>query len=280
MRDIWRGIRRFSADPMSVLGLVLVVFVVGGAALAPYLVPYPTHSTGFIDFAGANMPPDAAHWLGTDTVGRDVLSRIVYGYRVSLLLGGVVLVLAAPLGTLVGLLAGYSTGWLRPVLMRVTDVFLALPSLVLAMAILGVFPPSQFLAMVAVAIVWWPWYARLVYSLVVSLRSEGFVLAAELVGASRWRIMWGEILPNCLPAILTKASLDMGLVILLGASLSFIGLGAPPPTPDLGTMVAEGAAYLPDLWWLSTMAGVAILIAVLGFSLLADGLRDLFGLEG
>jgi len=168
---------------------------------------------------------------------------------------------------------------LGEVLMRITDVFLSLPSLVLAMTIVGLFRPSQFLAMVAVSLVWWPWYARIIYSLVRSLSLQGFVVAAEVLGAPRSLILVREILPNCVPTILTKASLDLGLVILLGASLSFIGLGAPPPTPDLGTMVADGASYLPDIWWLSVTAGLAIFVAVLAFTLIGDGLRDLYDVE-
>jgi len=164
--------------------------------------------------------------------------------------------------------------------MRITDVFLAIPSLVLAMAILGIARPSQMLAMIAMAVAWWPWHARLVYGIVRSLKHEGFVTAAEVVGASRIRVMFGELLPNCAPNLLTKASLDMGFVILLGASLSFLGMGAPPPTPDLGTMVSEGSQYLPDIWWLSVTAGLAIFIVVLGFNLVADGLRDLFDIVG
>ena len=217
--------------------------------------------------------------LGTDPVGRDILSRIIFGYRTSLALGATVLAIAVPVGTLVGIAAGYARGWLGDVLMRITDVFLSIPSLVLAMAILGLFRPSQVLAMAAVAVVWWPWYARLVYGLTRSIRLEGYVVAAELVGAPRWLIAWREILPNCAPTILAKASLDMGLVILLGASLSFLGMGAPPPTPDLGTMVSDGASLLPDQWWLSVMAGCAIFVAVLGFNLVGDGLRDLFDVD-
>jgi peptide/nickel transport system permease protein len=271
--------RRFARNPLSVVGLALGIAVVAVAIAAPLLAPYPQHVGAFTNFAAASLPPNAQYWLGTDTIGRDVLSRILFGYRTSLLLAAVVLLIAVPIGTAVGLVAGASRSALGEVLMRITDVFLSLPSLVLAMTIVGLFRPSQFLAMVAVSLVWWPWYARIIYSLVRSLSLQGFVVAAEVLGAPRSLILVREILPNCVPTILTKASLDLGLVILLGASLSFIGLGAPPPTPDLGTMVADGASYLPDIWWLSVTAGLAIFVAVLAFTLIGDGLRDLYDVE-
>ena len=275
----WRSWRQFSHSFLSVLGLVLVIAIIAAAVLAPHIAPFPRHAGAFTNFAAASRPPDGTYWLGTDQIGRDVLTRILFGFRTSLMLGLVVLAIAVPLGTLAGLVAGYSRGALDNIIMRITDIFLSIPSLVPAMTILGLFRPSQVLAMVAVSAVWWPWYARLVYGLVRSIRLQGFVIAAEVIGASRWRILLSEILPNCAPSILTKASLDMGLVILLGASLSYIGLGAPPPTPDLGTMVADGASLLPDGWWLSVMSGMAVFLVVLGFNLLGDGLRDLFDID-
>lgn len=275
----WRSWRQFRRSALSLLGLCLVIAIVLAALLAPWVAPFPKHAGAFTDFVHASLPPSATYWLGTDTIGRDVFSRVLFGYRTSLILGCVVLAIAVPIGTVAGLVAGYAGGLLDSVVMRLTDIFLSIPTLVLAMTILGLFRPSQMLAMVAVAAVWWPWYARLVYGLVRSLRVQGFVLAAEVIGTPRWRILFGEILPNCAPTILTKISLDMGLVVLLGASLSYIGLGAPPPTPDLGTMVADGAGYLPDIWWISVGAGMAIFILVLGFNLLGDGLRDLFDID-
>ena len=275
----WRSWRQFSRSALSVLGLVLVIAIMLAAIFAPDLAPFPRHAGTFTNFGDASRPPDGKYWLGTDTIGRDVFSRILFGFRTSLMLGGVVLAIAVPLGTLAGLVAGYSRGVLDSIIMRITDIFLSIPSLVLAMTILGLFRPSQTLAMVAVSVVWWPWYARLVYGLVRSIRLQGFVVAAEVIGASRTRVLLVEILPNCAPTILTKASLDMGLVILLGASLSYIGLGAPAPMPDLGTMVADGASLLPDGWWLSVTAGMAVFLVVLGFNLLGDGLRDLFDID-
>lgn len=270
---------RFSRNALSVSGLLIVGIAVLMAVLAPWVTPYPAEAGKFVDFAHASQAPSWQHLFGTDTIGRDVLTRVVFGFRVSLGLGVVVLALAAPVGVLLGLLAGYVGGWMEGVIMRTTDVFLALPPLVLALAVLGFLQPNLFNAMMAVTVMWWPWYTRLVYNLARSIRTEGFVTAAEIVGASRTHILLREILPNCFPSILTKMTLDMGFVILIGASLSFLGLGVQPPTPDLGSMVANGAQYLPDLWWIPVFPGIAVLVLVLGFNLLGDGLRDLLDVE-
>lgn len=281
MRSIFRSKAwfRFSRNPLSVAGLVIILLIVLMAILAPFITPYPRHAGSFVDFANASQAPSAKHLFGTDTIGRDILTRVIFGYRVSLELGVVVLAMAMPFGVLLGLVAGYFGGRTEAIIMRITDVFLAVPPLVLALAVLGFLPPTLLNAMMAITVMWWPWYTRLVYSLSRSIRTEGFVTAAEVIGAPKWHILFREILPNCAPSILTKMTLDMGFVILIGSSLSFLGLGVQPPTPDLGTMVAEGAKYLPDLWWIPVFPGLAILIVVLGFNLLGDGLRDLLDVE-
>ncbi len=260
-------------------GAVIVGGLVAVAVLAPWLAPYPSHAGTFVNVDLAYQPPTAEHLLGTDGVGRDLLSRLLFSYRTSLVLALVVLVLAVPIGVTTGLAAGYLGGWLEALILRTTDVFLALPSLVLAMAILGLFDPSLTMAMVAVSFAWWPWYTRLVYNVTRSIRTEGYVEAAETAGAGPLRVMFGEILPNARGPILTKMTLDAGFVILMGASLSFLGLGAEPPTPDLGTMVAAGTPLLPDVWWPTVFPSLGIVIAVLGFNLLGDGIRDLFGAD-
>lgn len=270
---------KFSRNPLSLVGLGIVLVIISMALAAPLVAPHPEAAGKFIDIISRNQPPSPSHWFGTDNLGRDVLSRVIFGYRISLMLGIVVLLIAVPLGVSLGLVAGYFGGRWELVIMRITDIFLAVPSLVLAMAILGLFEPSLTLAMAAVAVGWWPWYTRLIYNLARSLKTEGYVAAARVVGASPFLIIFGEILPNCVGTIVTKMTLDMGFVILLGSGLSFLGLGAQPPTPDLGTMVAEGTLFLPDLWWSSVFSGLAILVVVLGFNLLGDGLRDLFDVE-
>jgi peptide/nickel transport system permease protein len=213
-------------------------------------------------------------------VGRDILSRVFFGFRFSLSMGLIVLSLVVPPGVVLGLVAGYNQGsWIETAIMRITDIFLAVPPLILALAITSVLTPNLFNAMLAVSLMWWPWYTRLVYGLASTLRNEFFVTSAEAIGASKSHILFREILPNCVSPIFTKMSLDMGWVILLGSALSFVGLGVQPPKPGLGTMVADGAKYLPDQWWISMFPALAIVLVVLGFNLLGDGLRDMFAAE-
>ncbi|MCX7302535.1 MAG: ABC transporter permease [Rhodobacterales bacterium] len=267
------------ANPLSLLGVLLVGLVVLLAVFAPLIAPFPDHRGAVVDFANFNKPPGWPHLMGTDVVGRDLFSRILYAYRISLILGVVVLAIAVPIGVTLGLMAGYLGGWWEYGLMRLTDVFLSIPPLVLAISIMGVLEPTLMNGMLAVTVMWWPWYTRLVYNITRGEKVEGYVLAAEVIGASKTHIMFREILPNCVPAVVTKMTLDLGFVILIVSSLSFLGLGVQPPTPDLGSMVAEGAKYLPDSWWLSVFPGLAILIAVFGFNLIGDGLRDILGAD-
>ena len=266
-------------NPLSLLGLALVAVVVLSAILADFVTPFPEHAGAVVDFVNFNKAPEWPYIMGTDLVGRDLFTRIVYAYRISLILGAVVLAIAVPIGVTIGLVAGYFGGWIEYILMRITDVFLSIPPLVLAMSMMGVLEPTLTNGMIAVTAMWWPWYTRLVYNLTRSEKEEGYVLAAEVIGASRAHVMFREILPNCMPSILTKMTLDLGFVILIASSLSFLGLGVQPPTPDLGSMVADGAKYLPDSWWLTVFPGLAILVAVFGFNLVGDALREILGAE-
>ena len=266
-------------NPLSLIGLVLVGIVVLSALLADFITPFPEHVGAVVDFTNFNKPPHWPNIFGTDLVGRDLFTRVVYAYRISLILGVVVLALAVPVGVAIGLAAGYLGGWTEYVLMRITDVFLSIPPLVLAMSMMGLLAPTLTNGMIAVTVMWWPWYTRLVYNIVRSEKEEGYVLAAEVIGASRMPIMFREILPNCVPSVVTKMTLDFGFVILIASSLSFLGLGVQPPTPDLGSMVAEGAKYLPDSWWLTVFPGLAILVAVFGFNLIGDALREILGVD-
>lgn len=266
-------------NPLSLVGLILVAIVVFSALLADFITPFPEHVGAVVDFTNFNKPPQWPNIFGTDLVGRDLFTRVVYAYRISLILGIVVLAIAVPIGVAIGLAAGYLGGWTEYLLMRLTDVFLSIPPLVLAMSIMGLLEPTLTNGMIAVTAMWWPWYTRLVYNIARSEKEEGYVLAAEVIGASKTHIMFREILPNCVPSIITKMTLDFGFVILIASSLSFLGLGVQPPTPDLGSMVAEGAKYLPDSWWLTVFPGVAILIAVFGFNLIGDALREILGVD-
>jgi peptide/nickel transport system permease protein len=253
-----------------------VIFI---AIFAPILAPHPEHAGPYTDFANSLQSPSLDHPFGTDQHGRDLFSRVMYGYRLSLLLVIVVLGIGVPLGVSLGLIAGYYGGWPETIIMRITDTFLALPALVMALAITSALEPSLTNAMLAIAALWWTWHARLTQSLVSSERNEEYVTAAKLAGASDFHIMFREILPNCLSPILVKITLDAGFVILIGAGLSFIGVGAQPPTPDLGTMVSDGTTYLPEAWWVTIFPGLAIVVVVMGFNMLGDGLRDLFDVE-
>ncbi|MDW7739638.1 MAG: ABC transporter permease [Bacillota bacterium] len=278
--NIKRSWYKFTGNRLSVIGLAIVIIVIFLALFAPWVTPYPEHRDAFVDFGNAMQSPSVNHLMGTDAVGRDILTRVIFGFRFSLMMGFVVIGLAAPPGIISGLVAGYFRDtWIDTIIMRITDVFLSVPPLILALAITAVLPPNVFFAMLAVTLMWWPWYARLVYGIASSLQNEFFVQAAQVTGASRSYIIFREILPNCVSSIFTKMTLDLGFVIIIASSLSFVGLGAQPPTPDLGTMVADGAKYMPDQWWMTVFPALAIVIVVLGFNLLGDGLRDMLAVE-
>lgn len=270
---------RFRRNPSAIAGLLIISTVVLCALLAPWIAPYPEHTGNFVDFRNRHAPPSLTNLFGTDQVGRDVFTRVLYGYRVSLLLVVFVLGISVPFGIILGLLAGYHGGWVEIVIMRITDIFLAIPALVMALAITAALTPNLINAMIAISTLWWTWHTRLIFGIVRSLRTEEFVEASRVIGASAFHILFRELLPNCVSAISVKVTLDAGFVILIAAGLSFLGLGAQPPTPDLGTMVSEGSRYLPDMWWQSIFPGLAILVVILGFNLLGDGLRDLFDVE-
>ncbi|MDX9830768.1 MAG: ABC transporter permease [Anaerolineae bacterium] len=278
--NLGRAWYKFSRNSLSLVGGGMVLLVFFLAIFAPLIAPYPEHVKPFTDFANAKSPPSWAHPFGTDEIGRDILSRVIFGFRYALWMGVVVLALVVPPGVLLGLVAGYFQGTrIDTIIMRTTDIFLAVPPLILALAIASILKPNLFNAMMAVSLMWWPWYTRLVYGLASALRNEYFVASAEATGASTSHILFREILPNMVSPIFTKISLDMGWVIIIGSTLSFVGLGVQPPEPGLGTMVASGAKYLPDHWWIAVFPALAIVLIVLGFNLLGDGLRDMLTAE-
>ncbi len=269
-RKRWRAPALFRS-PLTVAGFLIVGIFLFAAIAAPLVAPFDPNKQ---QLSARLKPPTSEHLLGTDALGRDVLSRIVWGARVSLTIGLVVVISASIVGTLVGLIAGYVDGFVDDALMRLTDIFFAFPSLILAMAIAAALGPSLTTAMIAIAVVTWPVYARLVRGQVLSLRKREFVEAAESVGASGARIIRKHLLPNSLSPLLVQASFDMGGAILIAAGLSFIGFGAQPPLAEWGVMISEGRKYVSTHPWLPLFPGLAILFTVAAFNLIGDGLRD------
>jgi peptide/nickel transport system permease protein len=262
-----RFLRRFG---LPILGLAVIIAWMAIAAGAPLLTPFTPDS---VDVANRLLAPSAKHWLGTDGLGRDVLTRLIYGTRISLITGFVVVILAAAFGTIVGGVAAYARGWIEEVLMRLTDLVLCFPPIILALAIaaaLGIGTANTIAAMLAV---WWPKFARLAHSLVLVHRSQEYVEAAAVIGLSPVRILVRHIIPNALGPLIVLITLDLGNAIITFAGLSFLGLGVVPPTPEWGSMVAEGRELI-EQWWIAGFPGFAILTVVLGFNFLGDGVRD------
>ncbi len=270
-----RALRQLAGNPLLVAGGVLVVLMVGAAVLAPLLAPFPADAGTATHPFAVLRPPSAAHWFGTDQVGRDVLSRVLYGARISPLIAASVLVIACAIGLPLGLAAGYFGGWLDEVIMRVTDVFLAFPALLLALALAAVLPASLTSVTIAIAATWWPWYTRLVRGQAASVAGRPYIDGCRALGVSRRRIIFRHVLPNAITPLIVQMSLDFGGVILTASALSFLGLGAQDPTSDWGLMVSEGQGYFTTAWWAVTFPGLAILITAFAFNLLGDGLRDL-----
>jgi peptide/nickel transport system permease protein len=265
------GWRAFASNPLAMFGLAIVVALLLLAAAAPLIA---THSPVAQDLAGRLQPPGAAHWFGTDELGRDIYSRVVHGARITLTIVALVAILVAPVGLLVGTAAGYLGGWVDVVLMRVTDIFLAFPRLILALAFVAALGPGIENAVIAIALTTWPPYARIARAETLTLRSSDFISAARLQGASAARIVWRYVVPLCLSSVIVRVTLDMAGIILTAAGLGFLGLGAQPPSPEWGAMISSGRRYILDQWWVATMPGFAICIVSLGFNLLGDGLRD------
>lgn len=259
-------------DRLAMLGIMIVLVTLIVALSASWLAPYDPIE---VNFSGKLLPPSPAHLLGTDENGRDILSRCMYGMRISLEVAVVVLSVAVTLGIVLGGLAGFIGGRVDDILMRITEMFLAFPALVLALAIAAALRPSLNNAMLAVAIVWWPWYARLVRAQTLSIKQMPYVEAARALGSGGISIFLRHILPNCIAPVLVMASLDVGFTILMTASLSFVGLGAQSPTPELGAMIGRGRIYMLDQWWVPTFPGLVIFIMILGVNLMGDSVRDL-----
>ncbi|MBA1139659.1 nickel transporter permease [Mesorhizobium neociceri] len=264
--------RRFSANRLAFLGLLIIIALLVVAAFADVLAPY---SPTIGDLKNARLlAPSAAHWFGTDDLGRDIYSRILFGSRWTLYVVILVAVIAAPIGLLVGTVAGYAGGWTDAILMRITDIFLAFPKLILALAFVAALGPGIENAVLAIAITSWPPYARIARAETMTVRNSDYIKAVQLMGASPFRIVLRHIMPLCISSLIIRVTLDMAGIILTAAGLGFLGLGAQPPLPEWGTMIASGRRFVLDQWWVAGAPGFAILIVSLGFNLLGDGLRD------
>jgi len=270
----YRRWRRFAGNPLSVFGLSILVLLVIVAIIGPWIAPHDPLRQVLSDRL---LPPgSASHWLGTDQLGRDILSRIIYGSRLTLSIAILVVVVVVPIGLLIGTTAGFFGGWVDNVLMRVTDIALAFPKIVLALAFAAALGPGVINAVIAISITAWPAYARLARAETLRLVQADFIHVARLQGASSMRILLRYIVPLCSSSVIVRATLDMAGIILTVAGLGFLGLGAQPPSPEWGFMVASGRNALLDAWWVATLPGTAILLVSLAFNLLGDGLRDVF----
>ncbi len=271
---IWLNLK---SNPLAVVGLTIIVLFIALSLLAPWLAPYDPATQNL----GNRLAfPSAEHWFGTDELGRDILSRILYGGRVTLGMVIAVVVLVAPIGLAIGCIAGYFGGIVDTVLMRVTDVFLAFPRLILALAFVAALKPGVESAVLAIALTAWPPYARLARAETMTVRGSDFVAAHRLTGASAWRIIARHIAPLCVPSLIVRITLDMSSIIITAASLGFLGMGAQPPSPEWGAMIATAKRFIFEQWWVATIPGIAIFLVSLAFNFLGDGLRDVLDPKG
>ncbi|AEM40402.1 ABC transporter permease [Ketogulonicigenium vulgare] len=273
----YRMARAFSRNPLAMVGAVIILILLLVAAFAPLLA---THNPLFGTLSQRLLPPSTSHWMGTDELGRDIYSRVIFGARITLTIVVMVAVISAPIGLILGAAAGYLGGWWDRVLMAVTDIFLSLPRLILALAFVAALGPGIQNAVIAIAITSWPVYARIARAEAITLRGADFITAARMQGASHIRVIFQHILPMCLSSTIVRASLDMAGIILTAAGLGFIGLGAQPPLPEWGAMISRGRDFIIDQWWVATMPGLAIVIVSLGFCFFGDGLRDILDPKG
>ncbi|TRW95084.1 ABC transporter permease [Paracoccus sp. M683] len=274
---IYQGWLTFRANKLAMFGLVILILLIVMAIFAPLLAPYSPFSQ---DLTNRLQPPGAANWLGTDHLGRDIMSRLIHGSRITLFIVGTVALIAPIIGLFVGTVAGFAGGWVDQVLMRITDIFLAFPKLILALAFVAALGAGIGNAVLALAITAWPPYARLARAETLTIRNADFIAAARLQGAGPMRLLIGHIWPLCISSLIVRVALDMAGIILSAAGLGFLGLGAQPPMPEWGAMISDGRTYILDFWWVAAMPGLAIFIVSLAFNLLGDGLRDVLDPKG
>ena len=278
LRPKWKSFKEsmylLAKNKLSLAAFIIMLLLIFAAILAPVIAPYPEdiNSTHIEDML---LPPSGEHLMGTDELGRDVFSRVLFGTRVSistaLIAVGIALIIGVPLGAI----AGTSGGWIDNLIMRITDIFISFPSMLLAIALVALLGPGLRNAIIAIVISWWPWYTRLVRGQAISIKERKFVQAAETIGTSKSKIIFKHIIPNCISPVIVQASMDIGGVIMTVASLSFLGLGAQNPTPEWGLMISTGRQYFPDKWWYCIFPGLAIFLTVLCFNLLGDAIREI-----
>lgn len=273
MNELAQVLRKIAEDKIALTGALIVAGLILVAIFAPWLATYP-QDVWQIHPAHRLLPPSAEHFFGTDRMGADIYSRVLFGARITILIAVVAVGASLLIGVPIGLLAALYANWFGELLMRISDIFLAIPQLVLAIAIAQTLGPSIQNVILALSLTYWPWFTRLVYAETKSLQNEVFIEATEALGASPSRLVLLHILPNISSAIIVRISLGMGFTILTAASLGFLGLGAQPPTPEWGRMIADSRQFLPMAWWYATAPGLAIFLVVMGFNLLGDGLRD------
>ena len=274
---IYQGWLTFRSNQLAMVGLIILVLLIGMAIFAPLLAPQNPYAQ---DLGARLQPPSAAHWLGTDGLGRDIMSRLIHGSRITLFIVGTVALIAPIIGLFIGTVAGFAGGWVDQVLMRVTDIFLAFPKLILALAFVAALGPSIGNAVLALALTAWPPYARLARAETLTIRHADFIAAARLQGAGRLRLLIRHIWPLCVSSLIVRVALDMAGIILSAAGLGFLGLGAQPPMPEWGAMISDGRTYILDFWWVAAMPGLAIFTVSIAFNLLGDGLRDVLDPKG
>lgn len=269
----WRDFsRHILKNRLSLTGLVLIFALVVFAVIGPYVAPYDPYTT---DPINKLEDPSKAHVFGTDNLGRDILTRVLYGARISMTIAVIILLVSGTIGTLIGIIAGYFGGGIDNILMRITDIFLAFPRLILAMAVAAALGRSLNNVVLAVAFTTWTIFARLARGQALAVKEEDYVEAARASGATNWRILSVHVLPLCISPVIIQGTIAMGGIILIVAGLGFVGFGAQPPTPEWGVMVSDGRNYLPTAWWACVFPGLAIMFTVLGFNLLGDGVRDI-----
>lgn len=275
IKEFRESVYLISRNKLTALAVIVLIVIIIIAIFSPFLIPYPEHIADAANMNEKFLPPSANHFFGTDELGRDIFSRVLYGTRISLTTAVIAVTLSLLIGVPLGAIAGTVGGWVDEVIMRITDVFLSFPPLLLAIVFVSTLGPSLNNAIAAIALSWWPWYTRLVRGQAISIKERKFIQAAETIGTSQAKIIMRHIVPNTISPVIVQASMDMGGVILTVASLSFLGLGAQAPQPEWGLMINVSKNYFPDIWWYSLFPGLAIFITVLVFNLIGDGVREI-----